>query len=142
LIEEQLINSTGVSSLPQLVRAEILAGRFYRRHLDDLRALAARQAPRLRELVLAAFPEGTRISDPAGGFLFWIECPGLDALAFALAAKQAGIAIAPGPIFSATPRFNHCLRLSAGLRLTPQVEAAIGKLGMMARDFVGSNLAE
>ncbi|WP_284316060.1 hypothetical protein [Labrys miyagiensis] len=41
--------------------------------------------PRRRELVLASFPEGTRLSEPAGGFLFWLECSGLDALAAAAA---------------------------------------------------------
>jgi DNA-binding transcriptional MocR family regulator len=88
------------------------------------------QVQRMREAVTTSFPEGTRISQPLGGFFLWIELPpALDAMALQQAALRARIAIAPGPLFSATGRFGNFLRLSCGLPWSSRVAAGIARLG-------------
>ena len=126
--------TAGVPTLTQNALAHYLEGRAYRRHLDGLRHLFASQAERVRSLVLDRFPEGTRITDPEGGFVFWVEVPPpFDALGFHEAALDEGISTAPGPIFSASGCFRNAFRLSVGRRLTADVEHGICRLGEIAR---------
>ena len=51
-------------------------------------------------------------------------------------AHAEGIAIAPGPIFSATGRYQNCFRLGCATPWTPQVERAVGRLGAIAAERV------
>jgi DNA-binding transcriptional MocR family regulator len=121
-------------TLPALAISAFLDGGGYDAHLRQLRRRLAEQVARTREAVAAAFPAGTRVSRPAGGFLLWIEMPpGTDALALHARALERGISIAPGPIFSATGRFRHCLRLNCGHPLDEGVLRAVRALGELAR---------
>ena len=126
--------TAGIGALPQLAIARFLEGRGWARHLAGLRELFAAQRPRVRALVLESFPEGTRISDPDGGYVFLVEVPSpFDALAFHRAALAEGISIAPGPIFSpGGAGFADAFRLSVGRRRDAEVEAGIRRLGTLA----------
>lgn len=126
--------TAGIGTLPQLALARFLEGRGFGRHLAGLRALFAEQRPRVRALVLEHFPQGTRISDPAGGFVFWVEVPPpFEALAFHRAALAEGISIAPGAIFSpGGGGFATAFRLSVGRRLDGEVVDGIRRLGRLA----------
>lgn len=132
-LEQKIVRANSASSLPQVVLAHYLSGRGAMRHLAGLRALFFAQMPRVRSLILAHFPPGTRVTEPQGGYLFWIELPRqINAVALAEAAFRQGISIAPGPIFSATQGFQNCIRLSIGTILMPRIEAGIATLGMLA----------
>jgi DNA-binding transcriptional MocR family regulator len=125
-------------TLPQMAIAEFLASGGYDRHLRRLRALLAGQIERYRDAIAAAFPDGTRISAPRGGFVLWVEMPaGIDALAVQARALDHGIAVAPGPIFSPRNRFTSFVRISCGLPMSPRVEAAIRRVGDIAADEGG-----
>lgn len=141
-VEDQLITSTGVSSLPQLALAELLKGTSYTKHLQSLRLTAAQQAPVIRAEILKHFPKGTQVSSPAGGFLFWINCLGINIEKFCAMANTAGISVAPGIIFSSAGELQHALRLSFGMNTSTQVLRAIAQLGSIAsrcqREFVFS----
>jgi DNA-binding transcriptional MocR family regulator len=140
IIEDQLVTSTGVSSLPQFALAELLRSRAYLTHIAHIRLQAKQQAPRVRDLILQHFPEGTRVSQPQGGFLHWVECTGLEALCLTEKAHERGIAIAPGTLFSANGSLTHAFRLSSGLNLTPRIERAISELGKIANELVHKDL--
>lgn len=125
--------NAGVATLTQRALAHYLDGRAYRRHLQSLRHLFAAQAGPIRIVVLESFPVGTRISNPEGGFVFWVEVPPpFDAFRFHEAALRDGISTAPGPIFSASGGFTHAFRLSVGRRMTADVESGIRRLGQIA----------
>jgi DNA-binding transcriptional MocR family regulator len=47
-------------------------------------------------------------------------------------AAQAGISIAPGPMFSASRSFGNCLRLNCGHPLDGRIAAALDRLGRLA----------
>jgi DNA-binding transcriptional MocR family regulator len=80
------------------------------------------------------FPEDVRVSRPDGGYFLWVEfAAGFDALALHRAALAHGIGIAPGPIFSARQGYRNCIRLNYGHLWNDEAEAAIGKLGELAR---------
>ncbi|HEU4404865.1 MAG TPA: PLP-dependent aminotransferase family protein [Polyangiaceae bacterium] len=121
-------------TLPQLAVAEFLRRGHYDRHLRGLRPVLTETLARARPCLLDAFPEGTRVSSPAGGFVLWVEMPpAFDALALQDEARRRGITLAPGPLFSARGRFRNCLRVACGMRWTPALEAALRTLGALAR---------
>ncbi|MNN54613.1 putative HTH-type transcriptional regulator YdcR [compost metagenome] len=78
------------------------------------------------------FPEGVRVSRPDGGYFLWVEfAPGFDALALHHAALEAGIGLAPGPIFSARQGYRNCIRLNYGHVWNDEAEAAVATLGRL-----------
>jgi DNA-binding transcriptional MocR family regulator len=129
--------SLACPTLPGMAVAEMLASGSYDRHLRRLRHVVAGQVARYRDEVLTRFPDGTRVSAPRGGFVLWIELPGpTDTLILQERALARGVAIAPGPIFSARQqRFSTCLRLSCGQPFTPRIAAALDLISHLAHDL-------
>jgi len=92
----------------------------------------------LGDCVAAHFPAGTRATRPDGGGVLWVEMPEeISSLELHDRALAAGIAIAPGPIFSARQGYENCVRLSCGVAWSPRVEAAIATLGRIAAELAG-----
>lgn len=122
------------ASLTQLAVSEFLATGAYDRTLRGVRRAYAAQVAQMRLAVAEHFPEGTRISQPAGGFVLWVELPdGVDSELLFHQALEAGVSITPGTLFSATRRFRSYVRLSAGLPFDHRVEDAVAKVGRLAR---------
>jgi len=110
-----------------------LQGGGYDRHLRRLRATLAGQQAQYIAAVASFFPEGTKVTRASGGYFAWIELPeGRDALSLHRHALNAGISIAPGPIFSASRGFGRCLRLNYGHPFDARVEGALRVLGTLA----------
>lgn len=116
--------------------AEFLASGGYDRHLRRLRSAVAGNVERYREAIVTAFPDGTRVSSPRGGFVLWVELPpGVDAVTLHEQALRKRIVVAPGPLFSARARFANFIRISAGTPWSERIEEAIGTLAkLVARD--------
>jgi DNA-binding transcriptional MocR family regulator len=125
-------------TLPQLAIARFLQSGGYDRHLRTLRRRLAAQVERMRELIAEHFPERTRVTCPSGNSLLWVELPPtVDALILHSRALEAGISVAPGPIFSAQARrYSHFIRLSCAHPWSPRLEAAMATLGSLARSLV------
>jgi DNA-binding transcriptional MocR family regulator len=117
--------------------AEFLDSGGYERHLRRLRRILASRVEQVRETVAASFPAGTRVTSPLGGFVLWVELPpAVDALVMQERAYERGVAIAPGPIFSARGRFGNFVRLSCGA-YSPRVEAGVMAVGEIACELSG-----
>lgn len=120
----------GGPALPALTVAEFLRSGGYDRHLRKLREAFRVQICRTREEVAEVFPEGTRMSNPSGGLVVWLELPGqVDVLEVFREARELGINFAPGTLFSPHGLFRNCMRLSCGRPWTPHIQAGIAKLG-------------
>ena len=128
----KFISSIGTAMLPQMAIAEFLANGGYDHHLRRLRRFYAEQVPRISQAITRYFPEGTKVTRPAGGYVLWVELPprvnSLDLFQRALAEK---ISIAPGPIFSPTKRFRNFIRLSCGAPWSEAMDQALLKLGQL-----------
>ncbi len=123
-------------TLPQLAIADLLDNGGYDRHLRRLRRALASQVARVSEAIAVHFPQGTRVSRPQGGFFLWVEMPpGKSALELHARALERGISIAPGPIFSAKPRFSNCLRISCGFPWSEVIDRSIRTLGQLATEM-------
>jgi DNA-binding transcriptional MocR family regulator len=105
----------------------------YDRELRRLRANFKEQTAAVRAAVLTYFPPGTRVSEPAGGFVLWLELPPqVDSLQLRADALREKISTAPGPIFSARGEFRNYLRINCGLKWTGSFEKAVKTLGRLA----------
>ena len=124
--------TVGTPTLQQEAIAEFLATGLYERHLRSLRRAIAAQVRAMSDAVALHFPAGTRVTRPEGGAFIWVELPdGARALDLHARALSEGIAIAPGPIFSARQGLESFVRLSCGYPFSVRVEAAIIALGRM-----------
>ena len=122
-------------TLMQMAVAEFLAAGGYEHHLRRLRRAVASQVERVSEAVSRAFPAGTRISRPQGGFVLWVELPeGKSGLTLAERAMEKGIAIVPGQLFSGRERFQGFVRLSCGKPWSERIERAVSTLGALAAE--------
>jgi DNA-binding transcriptional MocR family regulator len=129
----KFVSTIGVPELTQSVVAEFLASGGYHRYLRKLRGTLAEQVVRYSNAITRYFPLGTCLSRPSGGCVLWIEMPeGVDGTELQQQALRHGIGVSPGAIYSATPRYRHCLRINCGLKWTPESEAAIMLLGELA----------
>ncbi len=118
----------------QAAVADFLHSGAHDRHLRRLRAHFARQVEQVSDAVAHAFPAGTRLSQPRGGYVLWVELPAhLDTLALHDRAAERHVGFAPGPMFSPRGAFRNCLRLNCGYPFTERTAEAIGVLGQLAQ---------
>lgn len=118
--------------LNQWALSEFVASGEYDRNVLALRRILERQKCRMVALVQAAFPKGTRLSDPKGGGVLWVELPvGNDSETFFHRALGENISIAPGVLFSPSNKFKRCIRISYGIPWTIELENTIRLLGTL-----------
>ena len=114
---ERLKSFTNVASarLTQLALAEFLESGAFEKHLKRLRAALWRSVQSTRAEVLRTFPAGTRVSQPDGGFVLWIQLPDhYRGLEIQRSAAAAGIHILAGEWFSPTKQYRNYIRISCG----------------------------
>ena len=129
----KLASTISTAAPLQMAMAEFLRQGSYDRHLRTLRRAFANNLERMTQAVGEYFPEGTRATRPTGGFVLWVELPKtVNALRLHRAALKHQISIAPGPIFSATRQYDHCIRLSGGYPWSDRIEQALQTLGGLA----------
>jgi len=114
--------------------AEFLAGGGYDHHLRRLRRAFREQMEKTTQAISKYFPEDTRVSNPQGGFLLWVELPAkVDSMALMAEAAKENISIAPGALFSSTDRYLNFIRVSCGHPWSADIERAIRRLGEMVQ---------
>ena len=125
--------SGGGSAVIEWAVAELLEQGGYDQSLRQLRRSFADQIHIARQIIAAAFPPGSRATDPAGGFILWIELPkSVDAVALYQRCIEQRIVIVPGTLFTTSTRYRNCLRLNVGGRWTAEREEALHAVGRMA----------
>lgn len=129
------ISNFATATPTQLAIADFLANGGYDHQLRKTRREYAKNASLMAEAVGKHFPAGTKATRPSGGHVLWVELPKeVDALELYERAIKAGIAIAPGPIFSAQPKYRHFIRLNAA-NWSETVKNAVATLGRLAKDM-------
>jgi DNA-binding transcriptional MocR family regulator len=129
----KFLNTLATPTQQQVAIARFLARDGYEHHLRRLRKTYAQQASLMRNTVLRFFPEGTRVSSPAGGYVLWVELPEqVHGLKLYKEALEHGITVGPGTMFSVTDRYRHYIRLNYSSPWTPQIEQAVIKIGKIA----------
>jgi DNA-binding transcriptional MocR family regulator len=113
----------------QIAVADYLERGGYDSYLRGLRRTFQTNVDRLRFEIAARLPAGTRISQPQGGFLLWVQLPeGVDTVELQQRAIARGLSVAPGPAFSASGLYRNCLRVNAGYRWSARMSDALDLL--------------
>jgi DNA-binding transcriptional MocR family regulator len=122
-------------TLPQMAVAEYLAGGGFDRHLRRVRASYARNIALCSQSISRYFPAGTRVTQPAGGFVLWVELPAaVDALELNRRALEKKISVAPGRLFSPTKKYRNFVRLNCALPWDERLDRALLTLGRLAEE--------
>ena len=120
-------------ALPQAALAEFLASGGYDSHLRRVRRTFRDNIDRMIRTIDRAFPRGTRVSRPDGGFVLWLQLPKpLASRELFEAALKKGVCFVPGDVFSASHRYANCLRVSCGSAWQTRIEKALETLGDIA----------
>ncbi|MEQ7918693.1 GntR family transcriptional regulator MpaR [Xanthomonas sp. WHRI 1810A] len=132
----KLMTTISPSVPAQAAIADYLQHGGYDRHLRKLRDSLEIQQSAMLAAAARYFPADTRVSQPVGGYFLWFEFPErVDSLQLYQQALAQGISITPGPIFSATERFGHCVRLNYGHPWDKRSEDAMAVLGRLIATF-------
>ncbi len=133
----KLLGNVATAGLPQLVLADFLKGDGYRRVVRSAASDYLRRTDALRQAVLEYLPEGTRVTQPQGGFVLWVEMPGeVDSMKLHFRALEARIAITPGVIFSPRGDYRNHIRLSCGQVEEAVARRAVETLGRLAHGIL------
>lgn len=133
---EKFVTSGTTAALNQLAMTRLLSSGRYDRHLRSMQVAIAQSVSRMIDRISRNFPASTKITRPVGGFAVWLELPkSVNAVKLAAQALEHNISIAPGPMFSPTQRYQHCIRLSCAIHWSERVEKAIMKLGDLVKAF-------
>lgn len=129
---QKTISSGATNPVTQRVIAEYLESGAYERHLRTLRRHYRQQVEAMQAAIGRYFPAATRISQPQGGYVLWVELPEqVDTTALYEKATAAGLTYIPGELFSPSGMYRNCLRLNAGNPHTPEIEDALRRLGSL-----------
>lgn len=108
----------------------------------QMRRTIAARLEEARGLIAQYFPDGTRATDPQGGFILWVELPhSIDSLELFQACLTENIVIAPGKMFSATGYFRHCIRLGLGGHWNDAHRLGLRRVGELARSMAPNSQA-
>lgn len=135
---EQLKFCTTIASpsLSQQVVAAFLDGGGYARQIRRVSRIYEQQTRAAGAAILDAFPDGTSVTTPAGGFVVWVQLPdAVEADRLYDNALRAGISIAPGTIFSPCARYRHHIRMSVGATWDARMSHGVKQVGTLARQL-------
>ena len=120
-------------ALPQAAMAQFLSSGGYDSHLRRVRRTFGDNIDRMIRTIERAFPKGTRVSRPDGGFVLWLELPKpLASRELFEAALKRGVCFVPGDVFSTSRRYASCLRVSCGSAWHARIEKGLETLGELA----------
>ncbi|MGC2777703.1 MAG: PLP-dependent aminotransferase family protein, partial [Bradyrhizobium sp.] len=128
------------AALPQKAMADFLTSGGYDAHLRRIRKVFADNIDRMRRTVDRSFPQATRMTDPKGGFVLWLELSdGFDADALYARAIRERICFVPGSLFTATGGYRNCLRLSCSHDWNARIERSVERLGELSAELLESS---
>ncbi|AYZ37867.1 PLP-dependent aminotransferase family protein [Chryseobacterium indologenes] len=137
IIRQKLVQTVSGPSLFSDVIADFLEHGRYDHHLRMFRKKLYANYLQIQKSVTQYFPDNTKISEPKGGFMLWLE---LDKRICTEdlydAAVSQKVNFAPGRMFSQYSQFQNCMRLNYALEWTDRVESDLEKLGKMIKNRI------
>lgn len=129
----KFLNTLTTPAIPQLAIAEYLERDGYDHRLRRMRKAYAQQAGLMRHAVHRWFPEGTRTSNPQGGYVLWVELPApIDGMEIYQRALERGITVGPGYMFSVSDSYRNFIRLNYSSPWSREIEQAVATVGKIA----------
>ncbi|SFN89626.1 transcriptional regulator, GntR family [Chryseobacterium oleae] len=134
VIRQKLVQTVCSPSIYPDVIADFLEHGRYDHHLRTFRKKLYANYLQIQKSVTEYFPDNTKISEPKGGFMLWLELDKKicteDLFDEAMSQK---INFAPGRMFSQYNQYQNCMRLNYALEWTDRVESDLEKLARMVK---------
>lgn len=128
--ELQFMSTLSVGAPNQLALAQYLHHGGYDNHLRRLRRTLVQRQQQMLGAIEQSFPAGTQVTRPAGGYFLWVVLPKpidtSEILTDLLDRYQ--ISIAPGTLFSADHRYQHCMRINCAYPWDEKHQTALYQL--------------
>ena len=135
-LEVKTVTNVCTATPTQMAVAAYLRTGQYERHLQRLRAAIEKQMQTMQIHIGNYFPAGTGMTRPKGGSVLWLELDeSIDSVALFYQAREAGIGIAPGAIFSTQDKYNNFIRLSCGALWSEGLRNGLEALGGLIKEM-------
>lgn len=132
------VSSMAESALLSQTLTVFLESGGYDHHLRALRKRYASQVEQARALIARHFPQGTRATQPAGGFVIWVDFPpGVDCVTLFRQLLKDKICMTPGQLYSPSGRYSNGLRLSCCYVFDTRYISAMIRIGERACEMCG-----
>ncbi|OEU71047.1 MAG: GntR family transcriptional regulator [Desulfovibrio sp. S3730MH75] len=134
-MEVKATTNVSCASPTQMAIAHYLREAHFDRHLKRLRSAMKNQMDKMRTEIAMSFPDGTKVTDPKGGSVLWVELPSnIDGVELFFKAREEGIGIVPGAVFSTRDAFSNYIRLSSGALWSDEIQNGVRRLGELATE--------
>lgn len=117
-LQQRLFANQGVTSPLQLAIADFIQRGDYINHLKKVRLHLHQQTLQFIAYLQQHLPVNSKISQPAGGFVLWIEVADLNTSKLRELGIQKKLDIRVGDSFSTLGLYPHCFRLNIGFSMT------------------------
>lgn len=125
------------NSPAQLAIADFFQNHNYDRSLRKLRQTLAQNMQLIQQKVKLYSPEGTKVTEPEGGCLVWVEFPQeVNGVELHQIALKERISVIPGPVFSSNGKYQNCVRLNCGNPWSEQIDKALLRIGQLAHQMI------
>lgn len=126
--QQRAVINQNASSPVQLAIADFIERGDYDRHLKNIRHHAQQQSIQFIHYLRNNLPAGSKISQPTGGYVLWIEIAELNTHKLEQLANEDNIDISIGEVFSTLALYPHCFRLNVGFTFIPDIELQLSSL--------------
>jgi DNA-binding transcriptional MocR family regulator len=136
LLERKVTANIATSVHPQLAIARLIESGDFDRHRQRILPHFGNALLHNATLIQKHFPDQTRISQPRGGVVLWVELPRMVHIdRLYQDAIRAKVCVAPGTMFSASGHYHHHMRLTV-CAIDPRIDGAIERLGALVHHSV------
>ena len=130
IIRQKLLQTIATPSLYQEVVADFMEHGRFDHHLHTFRQKLFMNHQNFQRAIENYFPENTKISQPQGGFVLWLELEEkINTEHLYDTALKHNITFAPGRMFTQHEQYNNCLRLNYAMQWNERLENELKKLG-------------
>jgi DNA-binding transcriptional MocR family regulator len=133
----KFLQNISTATLSQLALAEFLAKGNYGRHIRKCVRGYRQRMEEFKRWIEEYFPEHTRVTQPQGGMVLWLELPPqIDCIELYRKALEKRVAISPGVLFTAQNQYRHHIRISCGAVEGKKAQTALRLLGGLAKSLL------
>lgn len=135
IIQQKLIQTISTPALYQETISHFLENGRYDHHLHTFRKTVHSNCLKLLQGIEDYFPDNTKVSQPAGGFMLWVELDKkIDTVQLFDIAIRQNISFAPGRMFTQYNQYNNCMRLNFAMNWNEKINADLKTLGQIVKD--------
>ncbi|QNL52306.1 PLP-dependent aminotransferase family protein [Olivibacter sp. SDN3] len=135
IMRHKLLQTISAPILYEEVIADFMEHGRYEHHLRNFRNRLYANCLHFQRAIEEYFPDNTKISQPQGGFVLWLELDErIDTAKLYDTAIRKNISFAPGRMFTLQERYHNCMRLSFALEWNDKLENDLKRLGRIVKN--------